>query len=102
MRLSRSGTWRGMGATHNYRDKLFWWRQGYDGETESRPDLSVSARRIDGAAPTVHVSRATNARHEDFGGWAMLVMVEFPAAGCWEVKGQYGSETLSFVVQVGD
>jgi hypothetical protein len=90
-----------MGPTHDYRDKLFWWRQGYSGVTESRPKLTVSARRLDGGAPPVHVSRATNARHEDFGGWAMLAMVEFPTAGCWEVKGQYEGETLSFVVQVG-
>jgi hypothetical protein len=29
-------------------------------------------------------------------------MVEFPAAGCWEVNGQYKGETLSFIVQVGN
>jgi hypothetical protein len=37
----------------------------------------------------------------DFGGWAMLVMVEFPAIGCWELTGEYKGQTLSFVVQVG-
>ena len=99
--LSRSGTWQGMGPSHNYRSKLFWWRQGYSGATESRPELSVSARRLDGEAPPALVSSATNAYHKDFGGWAMLVMVEFPAGGCWEVTGLYKGETLSFVVQVG-
>jgi hypothetical protein len=93
--LNRSGTWQGTG-----RDKLFWWRQGYIGATEQRPELIVSGRRLDGQAPPANVSRATNAYHKDFGGWAMLVMVEFPASGCWEVAGEYKGQTVSFVVRV--
>src|SRR5688572_1406910 len=93
--LDRDGTWQGM------RDKLFWWREGYNGATETRPRLTVTARRLDGEAPPVHVPRATNAHHEVFGGWSMLMMLEFPTAGCWEVTGRYKGQTLSFVVQVG-
>jgi hypothetical protein len=99
--LNRSGAWRGMGPSHNYRDKLFWWRQGYDGRAEPRPELVVSGRRLDGDALPASVSRVTNAHHADFGGWAMLVGVEFPAGGCWEVTGQYKGQTTSFVVRVG-
>jgi hypothetical protein len=99
--LNRAGTWQGMGLNHNYRDKLFWWREGYSGVLEARPALTVSARRLDGHAPPFRISGATNAHNKDFGGWAMLVMVEFPTAGCWEVTGQYKDETLNFVVQVG-
>jgi hypothetical protein len=99
--LNRSGTWQGMGPSHNYRNKLFWWRKGYSGVTEQRPELVVSGRRLDGEAPPANVSRATNAHHKDFGGWAMLVMVEFPASGCWEVTGAYQGQTLTFVVDVG-
>lgn len=99
--LNRSGTWQGMGPRNNYRNKLFWWRQGYIGATEPRPELIVSGRKLDGEAPPANVSRATNAYHKDFGGWAMLVMVEFPASGCWEVTGQYKGQTASFVVDVG-
>src|SRR5207247_9768537 len=42
--LKAGGRWRGMGATRSYRDKLFWWRQGYDGTAE----LLVTGRRLDG------------------------------------------------------
>ena len=98
--LPRGGTWRGMGPAHNYRDKLFWWREGYSGVTEPRPELIVSARRLDGAAPPAVTSPATNADHADFGGWAMLVMLEFPASGCWEVTGQYKGQVARFVVDV--
>jgi hypothetical protein len=31
----------------------------------------------------------------------MLVMMEFPAAGCWEVTGKYHGNQLSFIVEVG-
>jgi len=99
--LNRSGTWQGMGMKRNYRDKLFWWRQGYVGATEQRPELIVSGRMLDGNAPPANASRATNAYHKDFGGWAMLVMVEFPSSGCWEVTGQYRGQTANFVVYVG-
>jgi hypothetical protein len=98
--LPRSGTWRGMGPSHKYRNKLFWWRQGYSGATEPQPELVVSGRRLDGEAPPATVSRATNAHHMDFGGWAMLVTVEFPASGCWEVAGQYKGQIARFVVDV--
>jgi hypothetical protein len=99
--LLRGGTWRGMGADDNYREKLFWWREGYSGVTEPDPELIVSGRRLDGEALPAIVSRATNAHHADFGGWAMLVTVEFPASGCWEVTGQYKGHIESFVVDVG-
>jgi hypothetical protein len=36
-------------------------------------------------ADLVVAERATNTYRRDFGGWAMLVDIEFPIAGCWEV-----------------
>ena len=44
--------------------------------------------------------RATNAFRRDFGGWAMLVDIEIPAAGCWELTAAYGDTSLDFTVQV--
>ena len=61
----------------------------------------MSGRKLDGEAPPANASKATNAYHRDFGGWAMLVAVQFPASGCWEVTGQYKGAAVSFVVQVG-
>jgi len=98
--LDRSGTWRGMGPSQDYRDKLFWWRQGYSGVSEPRPALIVTGRRLDAEAPPPTVSSATNAHHKVFGGWAMLVGVEFPASGCWEMTGRYKGHVASFVVYV--
>ena len=90
-----------MGPAERYRNKLFWWRKGFNGMTETRPALVVHGRKLDGPAPPVEVSSATNAHHADFGGWAMLDMVEFPEAGCWELIGEYHGKRLRFVVLVG-
>jgi hypothetical protein len=98
--LGTGGTWRGMGPDHRYRNKLFWWRQGFDGRTESQPPLVVTGRRLDGDAPPASASAATNAHHADFGGWAMLTTVEFPTSGCWELTGEYRGANRQFVVLV--
>jgi hypothetical protein len=102
--LSADGIWRGVppdrGYRLGYRDKLFWWRPGYDGRTEPRPALTVTAWRLDASAPLYAASSATNAYHPDLGGWAMLVAPDIPTTGCWEISGRYGVETVTFVVWV--
>jgi hypothetical protein len=100
--LKTGGKWRGMGPTRSYRDKLFWWRQGYDGSREPTPKLVVRGRRLDGEAPFLMTTCTTGANHADFGGWAMLVALEFPAAGCWEITGEYGPQKVTFIVEVGE
>ncbi len=77
--------------------KSFWWRKGYNAFTEQKPDLIVTARRIDGEAPSLAVSRATNVAGKTPG---MLIGFSLPAAGCWEVSGHYDGHVVSFVVLV--
>jgi hypothetical protein len=92
------GVWSAL--PHNpegYTQKVFWWREGYSLGDESH--LSVTGRRLDAPAPPLNVSRATNAFAEDIGS-AMLVGVDFPTPGCWEITGRYASAELSFVIWV--
>jgi hypothetical protein len=96
--LPPESIWRGMGPEHNYRDKLFWWSLGFKPGTESK--LRVTGRRLDGDSPAADVSRTTNAYAASLGGWTMLVGVEFPSAGCWEIVGDYLGQRLSFIVEV--
>lgn len=85
-----------------YGEKVFWWRNGYDASVELQPALSVSARRLDAEAPTVEFGPpATNASHPDFH-TAMLIGVDLPASGCWEITGHYAGNDLPFVIWVGD
>lgn len=99
--LRPDGTWEGL--PHNeggYTQKLVWWRKGYVGTAEPEPAIKVTGRRLDAEAPPLLASSGSNAYSVDFGGWAMMVGVDVPTLGCWELTGKYGDETLSFVVQV--
>ena len=99
--LPSDGTWRGLGHyTPNdptFRQKLFFWRQGYDWHTEPRPNLKVIGRRLDAEADPLSVDRPTNVSSEPGG---MLVGINFPTVGCWEITGQYGDDALTFVIWV--
>jgi hypothetical protein len=103
--LPPKGKWKGLGSKDRYRDKLWFWRRGYDPTYETRPKLVLEARKLSGdLAEQVRVDKATNASGA---GWDnMLMMVEFPSAGCWRVNVTYlnaGIEQgLTFVVDVGD
>ena len=94
-----SGAWTGMGPEHHYFDKWWWWREGYRAQDENEPELTITAKRLDGKAPEVVISDATNAFGKDW--HRMLVGMEFPTAGCWEVIGQYHGHELRFVFKVG-
>jgi hypothetical protein len=98
--ISRDGTWEAL--PHNptgYTQKVFWWREGYSAGEEPEPALTVTAERLDGEAPSVRGSKATNASASDIGS-AMLVGVDLPTLGCWRITGNYGDAELSFVVLV--
>jgi hypothetical protein len=59
----------------------------------------VSGSRIDGSAPRLRASTATNAFADDIGS-SILVGVDIPSTGCWEITGQLKGTYLSFVVWV--
>jgi hypothetical protein len=96
--LPKDGIWRGMGPRHNFRDKLFWWSLGFEPGLES--NMEVTATSLDDPAAKADISRTTNAHAPSLGGWTMLVLVEFPSPGCWQITGRYSGQTLSFVVDV--
>jgi hypothetical protein len=82
-----------------FRQKLFFWRQGYDPRTEPRPNLTVSGRRIDAHAGPLLTDGKGN------GSWIkddqfIVTGINFPTAGCWEVTGRYENDELTFVIWV--
>jgi hypothetical protein len=98
--VPKTGVWSQL--PHNsagYTQKVLWWRKGYSWTAEPQPQLIVTGRQLDASAPPLNVSRATNAFAEDIQS-AMLVGVDFPTLGCWEITGQYAGTELSFVVWV--
>jgi hypothetical protein len=97
--LEADGTWEMAHDEHGLFDKSFWWRQGYDWRTETTPRLRVTGRRLDASAPAVTVSDATNGFEPSMGAF-MLVGLELPAGGCWELTGHYHGSSLRLVVWV--
>jgi hypothetical protein len=97
--LDADGTWEMARDEHGLFDKSFWWRQGYDWRTETTPRLRVTGRRLDASAAAVTVSDATNGFEPSMGAF-MLVGLELPAGGCWELTGHYHGSSLRLVVWV--
>lgn len=89
--LPKSGSWRQLALG----EKFWWWSEEFDVTEDAIPDLTVTARRLDGEAPSFQVSEATNGYHASFN-WAMLVGVQLASPGCWEFTGQYKGHQLRF------
>jgi hypothetical protein len=93
--LPIDGTWGALAQG----DKFWWWSQEFDVSEDETPDLTLSASRLDGAAPVFQTTEATNGYHERFN-WAMLSGVTLGSPGCWEITGHYKGHELSFVLWV--
>jgi len=82
------------------RNKQFFWSPGFHPIGTPNPQLKIKARRLDGDAPDFKQPWVTNAHVPEWGGWTMLVMLDLPSLGCWEVTSAYNGNFLSFVVWV--
>jgi hypothetical protein len=98
--MPNNGVWQGMGSAHGFRNKLFW--RSSEFRLGNELELRVSGRRLDGDSGPARVSRPTSAFLEDDGGWSMLVLVEFPTPGCWELHGEFRGRVLRVVTQVAE
>jgi hypothetical protein len=76
--LTMDGTWK-LGhyrpEDSAFRNKLFWWHEGYDWRTENPPNLSVTGKRLDAPAPSLTTDDHSNA------GWTSDSHYPFMVAG---------------------
>jgi hypothetical protein len=79
--------------------KTFWWSADWVPQDELEPAVTVVGRRLD-APGTFTFGPGTNAA-ADFGA-AMLVGIDLPAYGCWQISARYRDASLSYVVSVVD
>lgn len=82
-----------------YTQKIVFWNESYDWQTEPQPEFVLSGRRLNGAPLSFETDHATNGYHPDLGAF-ILTGVELPALGCWEITGRYDEAELSFVIWV--
>jgi hypothetical protein len=98
--VPKDGIWSQL--PHNptgYTQKLPWWREGYSWTEEPEPALTVTGRRLDADGPGFQVADANGAFAPEFQS-AMMMGMDLPTLGCWEITGQYKDQELSFVVKV--
>jgi len=77
--------------------KTFWWSVDWKSADEPEPTIIVTGRRLDGPG-SFTFGPGTNAS-ADFG-TAMLVGIDIPSYGCWELTAQFRQSKLSYVVSV--
>jgi hypothetical protein len=94
--------WKQSSLPHNpegLTQKTFWWSADWPAGAEPEPAITVVGTRLDGSGTFVY-SPGTNAG-ADFG-TAMLVGIDFPSPGCWQLTGRYRDAVLSYVVWITD
>ena len=82
-----------------FRQKLLWWHKGFDGAADQQPILKVTGKRLDSPAPTFEENESA----EPYGGpnaQFIVVGLDIPTVGCWNITGRFGTAELSFVVWV--
>lgn len=95
--LTSDGRWQGITSPSGTRNKSFWYRKNPEWLEEFPYRFTATAKRFDSDGPMLTFPRVTNAIMGDE--VAMLFMLELPR-GCWEVTGNYKSDSLSWVTWV--
>lgn len=100
--LGNDGTWSEQAPPDcdGFCTKLTYWSEDFDWRREPHPKLSVTAHRLDHEAPLVMASRAKAVFVTGPLPAAMMVGIDVPASGCWEITAKYRGQKLSFVRSV--
>jgi hypothetical protein len=78
--------------------KTVWWSADWDPGAEPEPAITVSGRRLD-APGTFAFGPGTNASAPDIN-TAMMVGIDIPEPGCWQITAEYRDASLTFVALV--
>lgn len=86
------------GRSRGARHRSFWYRKNADWLNEDPYQLVVTAKQFNAAGPLLTFPRVTNAiMGKEV---AMLLMLELPKPGCWQVTANYKDDYVSFVTWV--
>ncbi len=86
---------------HSFTQKTFWWSRKFGTLGDERqPLIAVTGTRLD-APGTFSAGNPGTHAIADFG-TAMLVGIDIPASGCWEIRARYRGAELAYVVRVDE
>jgi len=85
--------------------KLVFRGRSFNWHREFEPQLVVTGKRLDGDAPSIAVTHAhavfvKGDRPAGTMPPGMMVGLDIPTSGCWELTAHYRGQTLTFVVSV--
>ena len=94
-------TWSSLPRQSNgaFSQKTWWWSGKFIIADERQPLIAVTGRRLDAPGFTFTAGNPGTHAYADFG-TAMLVGIDIPTAGCWEIQAEYKGVVLSYVVAV--
>jgi hypothetical protein len=101
VQLPTNGTWSHLPhyrpSDMAFRQKIQWWRKGYDWHTDNPSKLTVTGERLDSPAPLL----ASQSNASGVTGPAFIISgLDIPTLGCWRVTGDYAGDKLTFVIWV--
>lgn len=95
--LPSNGKWSITGPTARIAVKLFVHSVGFEPGMERH--LSVRVESLTGQPNDAVVKDVTNAGNASLTEWAMLVGIDFPSVGCWQLTLDYLGQSLTFIVE---
>lgn len=100
--LRRDGTWASLPhwPDGTYRQKLFWWQQGYTWRRDPQPPLKVTGKRLDSPAPPIQSEVSHGWTGDDPDHPFIVNGINLTGLGCWEITGRLDDAELRFVVWV--
>lgn len=94
------GPWAGLPIwPQGRRQKIVWYTEGFVFRESPNPALTITGRRLDGAAAPMVFTGANGSHTEDLGHFIMSGVI-FPTKGCWEITGHLDGVDLSYVVEI--
>src|SRR3984893_17223666 len=105
VQLPTDGTWSHLPhyrpSDTAFRQKIQWWRQGYDLSAEMPSQLVITGKLLDAPAPPlVSQSNASGMGTGTDGRAFIMSGLDIPTLGCWQITGDYNGDKLTFVIWV--
>ena len=105
VQLPTNGTWSHLPhyrpSETAFRQKIQWWRKGYDWHADMPSKLVVTGKRLDSTAPPLVSQSNASGMGTRMDGLAFIMSgLDIPTIGCWQITGDYNGDKLTFVIWV--
>jgi hypothetical protein len=105
VQLPTNGTWSHLPhyqpSDTAFRQKIQWWRKGYDWRADMPSKLVITGKRLDSPAPPLVSQSNASGMGTGMDDRAFIMSgLDIPTLGCWQITGDYNGDKLTFVIWV--